>query len=189
MKKKKLGEILIEEGLITQEQLNNALTLQREQKKRIGKVLISLGYVNDYQIAETISKQLSIPIVDCSNYSPSKELLSLVPKELAESKTIFPLEQKDKNLLIAMADPLDWQATDVVSFGTGLKVTLAVAPEDNILNAIESAYSSAGFTWDILKELPASDEAEFVKEEDIDKKHGVSYQALYKESEAPPISI
>ena len=143
--------------------------------------------MNDYQIAETISKQLSIPIVDCSNYSPSKELLSLVPKELAESKMIFPLEQKDKNLLIAMADPLDWQATDVVSFGTGLKLSLAVAPDDNILNAIESAYSSAGFTCDILKELPASDEAEFVKEEDIDKKHGVSYQALYKESEAPPI--
>ena len=187
MKKKKIGETLIEAGLITKEQLDNALTLQKGKNKRIGKVLIELGYINEVQVAETLSRQLSIKIVDCTKASPSKEILALVPKDIAESKVVLPLEKTGKKLVLAMADPLDWRTTDDISFQTGLRVEVAVSSESTILQAIENLYGSPSYTWDILKEIPSYEEAEFVKEEVVDGKHSISLQALYKESEAPPI--
>ena len=93
MKKKKLGELLIEAGLITKEQLDNALMLQKGKNKRLGKVLVELGYVNEFQVADTISKQLSVPMVECNKYSPSKQILSLIPRGIAENKLIYPLDK------------------------------------------------------------------------------------------------
>ena len=101
MKRRKLGEILLEEGLITDEQLGTALTIQKGKNKKLGKVLIEIGYINDMQVAEALTKQLSLQMVDCKDYNPSMEILSLVPKEIAESKLVLPLELKNKNLLIA----------------------------------------------------------------------------------------
>ena len=71
MKKKKLGEILTEKGIITEAQLDHALVHQQGKNKKLGKVLIELGYINDMQVAETLTKQLSLKMVDCNNYIPS----------------------------------------------------------------------------------------------------------------------
>jgi type IV pilus assembly protein PilB len=188
MAKKKLGEILVEAGLITEDRLSTALLLQTGKNKRLGKVLVELGYVNEEQIAETISKQLSVPRVDCNNYSPSKQLISLVPREIAERKLICPLEISDKTLMIAMADPLDFRTIDDITFKTGLKLIPAVASETNILNTIERIYGSSDITWDVLNEIPTYNEVEFVKEEvRRDDKQEISFNSLFKDSEAPPI--
>ncbi|RJQ14154.1 MAG: type II secretion system protein GspE [Nitrospiraceae bacterium] len=186
MRKKKLGEILLEAELITQEQLDSALLAQKGRNKKLGKVLIELGYVNDVQVAEAITKQLSLQLVDCSDYSPSAEVLSLVPKEVAEKKLVLPLEMKGKSLMLAMANPLDWETIEDISFETGLKVMVAVSSEYSILNAIEHLYGSSADTWDVLKELPAYDNVEFVKEE-VSDTQTVSFQSIFKDSEAPPI--
>jgi type IV pilus assembly protein PilB len=93
LRKKKLGEILIDAGVITEEQLSNALTLQQGKNKRLGKVLVELGYVDGDQVVETLSQQLSLPMVDCNDYQPTKELLDLVTKETAEQKLVLPLER------------------------------------------------------------------------------------------------
>ncbi|GBD97461.1 MAG TPA: type II secretion system protein GspE [Nitrospirae bacterium] len=187
MKKKKLGELLINEGLITEEQLDNALTLQKGKNKKIGKVLIELGYINEVQVAEILTKQLSLKLVDCDKHNPSKEVLSLVPKATAERKLVLPLEQNGRVLMIVMANPLDWETIEDLSFETGMRITVAISSENNILNAIERLYGSADDTWDVLKELPSYDGVEFVKEEVDDEKQQVSFQSLYQNSEAPPI--
>ncbi|HDH53431.1 MAG TPA: type II secretion system protein GspE, partial [Nitrospirae bacterium] len=187
MRKKKLGEILIDEELISEEQLDNALTLQKGKNKKLGKVLIELGYVNEIQVAETLTKQLSLKLVDCDKYNPSKEVLSLVPKATAERKLVLPLEKKNTTLMIAMANPLDWETIEDLSFETGLKITVGISSENNILNAIERFYGSVDDTWDVLKELPSYDGVEFVKEEFDDEKQQVNFQSLYQNSEAPPI--
>ena len=186
MRKKKLGEILIDDGLITEEQLDNALTIQKGKNKKIGKVLIELGYVTDVQVAESLTKQLSLPLVDCNNYEPDHEILSLIPREVAERKVVLPLELKGKNLLIAMANPLDWETIEDLSFETGLKISVAISSEQNIMNAIEHFYGVADETWDVLKELPSYEDVEFVKESDEDDAQS-SFQSLYQNSEAPPI--
>ena len=126
MKRRKLGEILLEEGLITDKQLENALTIQKGKNKKLGKVLIELGYINDMQVAETLTKQLSLQMVDCRKYNPSREILALVPKEIAESRLVLPLELKNKNLLVAMANPLEWETIEDITFETGLKLTVAI---------------------------------------------------------------
>jgi type IV pilus assembly protein PilB len=187
MAKKKLGEILVEEELITSEQLDNALTLQKGKNKKLGKVLIELGYVNEMQVAETLTKQLSLRMVDCSHYEPSKEVLDLVSREVAERKLVVPLELKGRNLLIAMANPLDWETIEDISFETSLKISVGISSENNILNAIEELYGTAEETWDVLKELPSYDGVEFVKEDLDEEGQDSSFQSLYQNSEAPPI--
>jgi type IV pilus assembly protein PilB len=187
MKRKKLGEILSGLGLITEKQLENALAVQKGKNKKLGKVLIELGYITDIQVAEALTTQLSLEMVDCSKYRPSKEILTLVPKETAESKLVLPLEMRGKSLLIAMANPLDWETIEDISFESGLKLAVAISSENNILNAIEKYYGASDDTWKVLKELPSYDGVEFIKEEVDEEKHTSVYQSIYSDSEAPPI--
>jgi type IV pilus assembly protein PilB len=185
LRKKKLGEILIDAGVITEEQLTNALTLQQGKNKRLGKVLIELGYIDDNQVAETLSRQLSLPMVDCNDYEPIKEILDLVSKETAEGKLVLPIKRRGKELTVAMANPLDWQTIEDLSFETGCRLSVCIASEENLLSAIENLYASDE-TWEILNELPSYDNVEFVKDADEDSSD-VSLQSLYQNSEAPPI--
>jgi type IV pilus assembly protein PilB len=185
LRKKKLGEILIDAGVITEEQLSNALTLQQGKNKRLGKVLVELGYVDGDQVVETLSQQLSLPMVDCNDYQPTKELLDLVTKETAEQKLVLPLERQGNKLTVAMANPLDWQTIEDLSFETGYRISVSIASEDNLLSTIEELYGASDETWEVLNELPTYDNVEFVKEEDEDSPDNL--QSLYQNSEAPPI--
>lgn len=150
MKRRKLGEILVEAGLITGEQLSIALTLQKVKKKRIGIVLIELGYVNETEVTETLSRQLAIQLIDCHKTRPSRKVLALVPRDIAEKKVILPVEIKDNSLLVVMANPLDWQTLDDLAFKTGVKIIVAVSSESNILTAIEKHYGAYDRIWDNL---------------------------------------
>ncbi len=187
MKKEKFGKILIEKGFITEKILNNALFQQKGKNKKLGLVLIELGYINEVQIAEVLTEQLSMKMVDCSTYSPSNEELSLIQKETAMRKFILPLEVKHGMLNVAMANPLDWETIENISFETGLRVRVAISPESNILNAIEQFYGSAKATWDALRELPSHDNVEFISEDDNNGDQDASMQSLFKNSEAAPI--
>jgi seryl-tRNA synthetase len=91
MKKRKIGEVLIEEGLVTAEQVETAIVLQRAKNKKLGKILIDLGYVTEEQVARGLSKQLSLPLVDINNFTITNELLSMIPKETAEKKIVTKL--------------------------------------------------------------------------------------------------
>jgi len=187
MRKKKLGEILVDEGYITDEQLENALLAQKGKNKKLGKVLIELGYLSDIQVAESLTKQLSLQMVDCNDYTPTEDIIALIPKETAERKLVFPLELQGKNLKVAMANPLDWETIEDLSFITGLTLSVAISSENNILGAIEQFYGSSDETWDVIKELPAYDNVEFVNEETEDSSDSMNIQAMYQNSEAPPI--
>ncbi len=186
--RKKIGEVLIEGGLITHEQLMQALTLQKGENKRLGKVLIGLGYIEEEQIAQALSKQFSMPLVDCSKYQITNDLLALVPKETAEKKIIFPLELTGNKLLLVMADPLDWSTVDELTFRTGLKIVVAVAPESSIVEVIEKHYViTKEQSWDLLKEIPAYEDAEIVAGAPDEESKDVNVQSLFNLSEAPPI--
>lgn len=186
MKRLKLGEILLKAGLISPEILENALKIQKGRNKRLGKVLIEMGYVDEAQVAEVLSQQLMLPLVNCEDYAVPSEVLSLVPKEMAEIGILFPLEMTGKKLLIAMADPSNWQIIDDLSFKTGLHINTAVSTETSIISAIENHYGSSLQIWDLLKKFPATTSVEFVKE-DFTEQSEEQIQSLYKDSEAPPI--
>lgn len=186
MKKSKIGELLVEAGLVTSEQIENALKIRRNKNKRLGKLLIELGYVNDFQVAEALSKAFLFPIVDCSDYNITEELISIIPKGTAEKKIVMPLELKNKKLLLAVADPLDWETIDEIAFNTGLNISVAISTETSIINAIDTHYGSAEKIWDVLKEIPEYDDVEILKE-NKEKEEEISIQSMYKLSEDPPI--
>ena len=111
-------------------------------------------------------------------------MLSIIPKETAEKKIVMPLELKDKKLLLAVADPLDWETRDEIAFNTGLNITVAISTETSIINAIETYYSSTEKIWDVLKEIPAYEGVEIIK--DV-KEEEINLPSMYKLSEEPPI--
>ncbi len=187
MIKKRLGDILTGEGLITPSQLEKALLLQKGKNKRVGKILVELGYLDERQIAGALAKQLSLPLVSCNDYKITKELLSLVPKEAAEKNLILPLELKGKKLLLAMADPLAMKISDEIAFASGLSVTVGVALESEILTAIEKLYGTGDKVWDLLRNIPQYEEVEFLKGDPSEAATEVSVQSLYQLSEEPPI--
>jgi type IV pilus assembly protein PilB len=184
--KKKIGDILMEEGLITSEQLETTRILQKTNKKRLGKILIELGHVTEEQLAGAVSKQFSLPMVDWKAVSVDKDLLSLVPREVAEKRGVFPLALKKKELLLAMADPLDLGTMDYITFRNGLRISVAVCTEGSILDAIEKYYGSSDLLGNVLKDIPDYEDVEFVKQtsEDLNE---VNAESLIKLSETAPV--
>ncbi len=183
--RKKIGEVLVAANLIDAEQLGNALTIQKGKNKRLGKVLVELGYVDEVQVAQALAKQLSLPLVDCKKYTITKDALATVPKEVAERRIVMPLQRDDKNLLLAMANPLDWELHKDIAFKTGLKVSVAVSPETPLLNAIEHHYGSVEQVWDLVKEMPQYSGVEFLAVEEDTESADVPYLSAL--SEAPPV--
>lgn len=181
---KRISDILMEAGLVTQQQIDHALMLQKNKNKRLGKILIELGYVTERQIAEALATQLSLPVVECDQYTITEELKALVPKEIVEKKLIMPLEVQGKILTLAMADPLDFETIGKIGFMTGLSVNHVVSTETSLLNAIEKHYGADERVWDLLKNMPGFDDVEFKKEASEEE---VSIQSLFKSSEAPAI--
>ncbi len=183
--RKKIGEILVESGVITTQQLDSAHLIQQGKNKRLGKVLIELGFLTEAQLVEAISRQLSLPVGNCENLSVSDELKSLIPRETAEKKLVLPLEKNSKGLLLAMADPADWQTIDEMAFRTGLKVSPVIASESSLLKAIEKTYSSGEKVWDLIRNLRIHEPAvEFVKEQEEKE---INAAILQQNSEAQPV--
>ena len=183
--KRKIGRILLDQGLVTAEQIKTARILQKTNKKKLGKILIELDYLTEEQLIDALSSQFSFPVVDWKDVCVSPKLTSLVPREVAEKRLIFPLELKQQSLLLAMADPLDLGTIDYITFRNGLNVRVAVSTEEGIRNAIEMHYGSSNLLDNVLQDIPDYD-VEFVKETSPDDLKE-SAESLMKLSEAPPV--
>jgi type IV pilus assembly protein PilB len=142
--RKRIGECLIEARLIDQETLSKALEIQKSQKKKIGQILIEMGVADDVTIAKALAGQLKIPFVRLEKKTISEEVIKLVPAELAENYLLIPIELQDKKLVVAMANPLEFNALDDLRFVTHMSIQIAVSPELDILDAIDRHYPKPG---------------------------------------------
>ncbi|MBE3592505.1 MAG: type II secretion system ATPase GspE [Thermoanaerobacter sp.] len=140
MAKKKLGELLVEVGLITEEQLKHAIEVQNKTGEKLGKVLIKLGYVTESQILEALEFQLGIPHVDLQKYYIDPDVAKLIPEAVAKRHTIIPIKKDKDGILVAMADPLNIFALDDVRIITKQNVKPLIASEGSILKAIDRIY-------------------------------------------------
>lgn len=140
MAKKKLGELLLEVGLITEEQLKHAIEVQNKTGEKLGKVLIKLGYVTESQILEALEFQLGIPHVDLQKYYIDPDVAKLIPEAVAKRHTIIPIKKDEDGILVAMADPLNIFALDDVRIITKQNVKPLIASEGSILKAIDRIY-------------------------------------------------
>jgi general secretion pathway protein E len=136
----RLGEILIERRLIEQEDLERALEIQKGRGEKIGKILIELGFVASRDVLAALSDQLAIPLVALDGPPPSiPETEGLAPRFMRQSR-FLPVGIQDSTLTVAMADPLDFETISAVRGFTGMKVDVALASEQEILDAIDKYY-------------------------------------------------
>ncbi len=140
----RIGDILLQEGLITKEQLEEALNMQKNDPRPLGQILLDLGYVNEDSIAIALSKKLSIPYVSWNSgmlkMAKDQELDKLVPYDIAVKYLVFPISKTDDSLICAMADPLDLLAIENLSHISGCNIQRVVATPSDIKKAIESFY-------------------------------------------------
>ena len=139
----KLGEILIERNLITEEDLERALELQKERGDKLGKILVDMGFIAMRDVIAALSEQLGVPVLTIEGppaVSPETETLS--PKFLRQFRCL-PVALHDHTVTLAMADPLDYETRSAVSSCTGLAVQAGLAPEQEILDAIDRYYGQA----------------------------------------------
>src|SRR5579872_2923301 len=136
----RLGEILIQKHLITGEDLDRALELQRERGDKLGKILVDLGFVSARDVLLALSEQLNVPLLAIEGppaVSPETETLS--PKFLRQFRCL-PMRLHDQTVTLAMADPLDFETRSTVAACTGLAVLPGLAGEQEILDAIDRYY-------------------------------------------------
>ncbi len=139
----RLGETLIARKLITEEDLDRALELQKERGEKLGKVLVDMGFIAMRDVLAALSDQLSIPLVSIDGPpARSPETETLPPRFLRQFRCM-PLTLFDHTVQLAMADPLDFETIAAVQTSTGLRVQPALAPEQEILDAIDKYFGES----------------------------------------------
>lgn len=137
---KQLGELLVEMGLITKDQLHHSLEVQKDKGGLIGQVLVDLGYVSEEAIAQAITAQYGFPYLPLENYEIDMEIIKIVPKNVAVQYCLIPIDKIGSNLTIAMANPLNSQAVEDIALLSGLYIQLFVSTATDIKKAIEKYY-------------------------------------------------
>ena len=112
MKNKRLGDMLVSSHVITEDQLNQALRMQKEQKKRLGQVLIDNGFITEAQLIDTLRIQLGIDYIDLGKADIDPTMSKYIPKSLAKKALIVPVSVSKDSLFLAMADPLNFMALE-----------------------------------------------------------------------------
>jgi len=138
----RLGQLLIERGLIATEDLDRALELQRERGDKLGRILVDMGYLAQRDLLNALSTQLGLPIATLTTPPSAPELDGLSPRFLRQS-LLFPVavDQAEGTLTLAMADPLDFEAINAVQTFSKLEVRPQLAAEQDILDALDRCYN------------------------------------------------
>ncbi|MEG0258625.1 MAG: ATPase, T2SS/T4P/T4SS family [Lysinibacillus sp.] len=137
--RKRLGDLLVESGVITLEQLEYALKTKTKNEK-LGDFLIKENVLTEQQLIEVLEFQLGIPHIHLNQYSISPELLQLIPAELAKRANIMPIRREKNKLFIAMADPMDYFAIEEVRMTTGCQIETSIAAKDDLYRTLTKYY-------------------------------------------------
>lgn len=139
-KSRLLGNVLVNHGLITEEQLEAALAEQKLNRKRLGDILVDNGWICERELTQGISKQLLIPYLEMNEIEPTPQAVALVPEAIAVRLEIVPLKVTEDTLSIAIAEPLNLLALDELRMITGLNVEMSVATPTDIRMALCTWY-------------------------------------------------
>ncbi len=145
--RKRIGDILLQQNAITEDQLNIALDKQKAMHQKLGTVLVELGFISERKMARVLQNQLGLDFVELNTKMISPEILNLVTDSLVLKKYVcmpFEFDQFDsKYLKVAFADPMDIFAIDDLSYITGMQITPAIATTADIMACIDKYYGNA----------------------------------------------
>mgnify|MGYP001563030861 CR=1 FL=1 len=169
-KAKKIGEILVDAGLITLSQLEEALNVSQKTGARLGRTLVNMGAVTEEGIARALAQQFNIPYISLSGIIIDPQIVRLIPEMLARRYKVIPFAKEGSNLKVAMVDPLNVFAIDDLKKASNCQIFPSVVTETEIQNAIDQHYGMTGSLNEIAKRLEGT-EIELLKgEEEVPEK-------------------
>src|SRR5512140_531509 len=139
----RLGDLLVKEKVITTEQLDQALKVQKDSGTRLGSILVKLGFLSDEDVTNFLSRQYGVPAINLTFFEIDGTVVKLIPYETAKRYQILPLSRVGSSLTIAMVDPTNVFAMDDIKFMTGFNIEPVVASESAIMEGIEKAYGGS----------------------------------------------
>ncbi len=187
-KKIRLGDLLVEKSLITEDQLQHALSEQKKLGRKLGGTLIELGMIDENSLLNLLASQLSIPLIDIDNYNYSDDVAKLLPESLARRYRALVLEDRDKDYLVAMADPTDIYALDEIQSKLNKPVSLAIVRESALLENFDLVYRRTEEISALASELgqdlsdTATDLNEMLQTEMIDAPVAKLLQSIFEDA-------
>jgi MSHA biogenesis protein MshE len=151
----RLGDLLIQQGLLTDEQLKFALDEQKRSGRKLGRIVVESSFVTEEAISQALAKQLRIAFVDLKHFSPKTELISLLPEAQARRFRAIVLDELDGKLRVGFVDPTDLQAYDEIARIARREIDLAVVTETQLLALIDRVYRRTEEISGLAKELTA----------------------------------
>ncbi len=136
----KIGDILIRIEAITKEQLDRALDFQRQEGGLLGEILLKLGYMNEIDIVAALTEQFGIPFLPIENYDLKKELVDVLPENVAKQYNTVPVDVVGDMITLAMSDPFNQQAIEDIGMITGKKVQIFISTATAVAEAITKLY-------------------------------------------------
>jgi MSHA biogenesis protein MshE len=140
LEKIRLGDLLLQQKLITQDQLKLALEQQTHSGLKLGRILVDNAFVTEQDISESLAKQLDIPYINLKNFHIKPELVRLLPESQARQFQAIVLEDRNGMLLVGMADPTDLKAADDIARIVKSGIDIAVVTEGQLLESIDRGY-------------------------------------------------
>ena len=137
---KPIGQLLKEYGIVTEEHIQYAISVQKALKKRLGDVLLTLGFVTDYEVAEVLAKQSGLEFVDLKTLNPTVDALKLIPKSFSIQNNILPIEVDNNTLVVAIPDPYDERLKAMVKRFFRGEIVFKVAPASELAKKVERFY-------------------------------------------------
>jgi type IV pilus assembly protein PilB len=189
---RRLGDLLVAEGLITEAQLRQALGDQKGKADKLGSVLVRQGSITEEQLIGFLSRQYGIPSITLHNIDVDAETLRLVPSHIAKKYEVLPVKRIGGTLTLAMSDPTNVFALDDIAFMTNLQILPVVAPQAAIRRALDSAYEAAQPTssmTDMMTEITGeASNVEVVEDEQAGKQVDV-FELKESADEAPVVKL
>ncbi|MCB0319444.1 MAG: type IV-A pilus assembly ATPase PilB [Bdellovibrionales bacterium] len=178
----RVGELLVRTGIMTQDQLDKAVEAQTAAGGGyIGSFIAQLGFVTDSDIADIVSQQYGVPIIELADYSIEDEVLQMIPQNLAIKHGLIPLVQKGESLTVAMVDPSNIVALNDIKFITGLDIQIVLAKESELKSRQEKLFETQVEYDSILDDYNDQDV------EVVDSQDNVDLNELEKATEDAPV--
>lgn len=168
-KKMRLGDVLVNSGVISEEQLEKGLQLQKGSGRKLGETLVDEGLVTEENIMRALSSQLNLDIIDLQNITIDENVTSLIPVNVLKKHKMIPFEYSPESmniLRVAMADPMDMAAIDDINIITNLQVEPVVSTTRSIMLALDKYYGNAEVN-SALEEYTKEKESQMVEQEDM----------------------
>ncbi len=137
---KQLGEVLIEQGIIDQRRLEEALVFQEKKGGIIGEILVELGFVKEEEIVHALTVQYGFPYLPLASYDINPEVINIIPSRVARQYLLIPVDKVGNNLTIAMSYPLNTHAIEDLELVSGCSIQIFVSTLSDVKGAIEKYY-------------------------------------------------